>query len=115
MLSVVMLSVVMLSVVMLSVVMLNVIMLSVVMLSVVRLCAIAPLHDAILPATTSGFCHLWQCVTRNTKCRGRLSIVDLLIKVAHFVTKVQSIFNLKMCRSKLVSTWRSTVLSFPVQ
>ncbi len=55
----------MLSVVMLNVVMLSVVMLSVVMLSVVMLGVIAPLHDAILPATTSGFCHLWQCVTRE--------------------------------------------------
>ncbi len=39
----------------------------------------------------------------------------ILIKVACFVTKVKSIFNIKMSRSKLISSRRSTVLSLPLQ
>ena len=47
--------------------------------------------------------------------RGGLSSVDLLIKVACFVKKENIIFNLKMSRSKLVCTRRSTVLSLSLQ
>ncbi len=46
---------------------------------------------------------------------GRLSTVDVLIKVAYFVTKVNHIFEMKSSRPQLVSTRRSTVLSLPVQ
>ncbi len=35
-------------------------------------------------------------LTGNTKLSGRLSTVDLLIKVAYFVTKANKIFNIKM-------------------
>ncbi len=44
---------------------------------------------------------------------GRLSTVDLLIKVACFVIKINNIFNLKTRRSTRVRTRRSTVLSLP--
>jgi hypothetical protein len=37
------------------------------------------------------------------------------IKVALFETKANSIFNIKMSWSKLVSTGRSTVLRLPLQ
>jgi hypothetical protein len=46
---------------------------------------------------------------------GRLSTVDLLIKVACFVKKKNDIFNRKMSLSELVSTRRSTVLSLSLQ
>jgi hypothetical protein len=44
---------------------------------------------------------------------GRFSTVDLLIKEAGFVKKVNNIFSIKMSYSELVSTRRSTVLSLP--
>ncbi len=46
-----------------------------------------------------------------TNIRGRLSMVDLLIRLARFVKKLYNIFNIKKSWSKLVSTRRSTVLS----
>jgi hypothetical protein len=64
-------------------------MLSVVMLKVVMLSVVAP--------------------------EGQGSVVDLLIKIACFVTKVSNIFYIKMSSSKLVFTRRSTVLSLPLQ
>ncbi len=51
----------------------------------------------------------------NANWRGRLSTIDLLIKVACFGTKINHIFNIKMRWSELVSTRRSTVLSHPFQ
>jgi hypothetical protein len=51
----------------------------------------------------------------NTNYGGRLSTIDLLIKVACFVKKEKYIFNIKMSYSKLVGTRRSTVLSLPLQ
>ncbi len=54
-------------------------------------------------------------LTRNTNWKGRLSTVDLLIKVAHFVTKDNNSFRIKLSLSKVVSTRRSTVLSLPLQ
>ncbi len=51
----------------------------------------------------------------NTNRRGRLSTVDLLIKVACFVTKAVYIFDIKTSRSKLVSIRKSTVLGLPLQ
>jgi hypothetical protein len=47
----------------------------------------------------------------NTNCRGRLSTVDLLIKVGCFVKKVNNIFNIKRNWSKLVTTRRSIEMS----
>ncbi len=41
--------------------------------------------------------------------------VDLLTKVACFVTKEKNIFNMKMSSSKLDSSRRLTVLSLPPQ
>jgi hypothetical protein len=50
---------------------------------------------------------------REAYWRGRLSTVDLLIKAACFVKKINYIFHIKMIWSKLVSARRSTVLSLP--
>ncbi len=47
--------------------------------------------------------------------RGKLSAVDLLIKVASFVTKVNFIFILEMNGSKPARARWSTVLSIPLQ
>jgi hypothetical protein len=49
----------------------------------------------------------------NTKWRGRLSTVALLINVACFY-QVNNVLNIKSNKSKLVSTWRSTVLGLPL-
>jgi hypothetical protein len=49
------------------------------------------------------------------KLMGRLSSINLHIKVACFVTKTNGIFHIIMSRSKLVRTRRSTVLSLPLQ
>jgi hypothetical protein len=43
---------------------------------------------------------------------GKLSTVDLLVKIA-FLQNGKNIFNIKISLSELVSTRRSTVLSFP--
>ncbi len=43
---------------------------------------------------------------------GRLSTVDLLVKIV-FLQNGKNIFNIKFSLSELVSTRRSTVLSFP--
>jgi len=51
----------------------------------------------------------------NTNWGGRLSTVDLLIKVACFVKKANAFFNIKRSWSKRVSTRRSTVLSLSLQ
>jgi hypothetical protein len=40
--------------------------------------------------------------------------VELLIKIASFVTEVNNIFNIKSIRFKLVSTRRSSVPSLPL-
>ncbi len=48
-------------------------------------------HMFILQSTACYFVNS----TRNTNWRGRLSTMDLLIKVACFVTKVNNIFNIK--------------------
>jgi len=50
----------------------------------------------------------------NTKCGGRLSTVDLLIKAACFSVRVNKIINTKWNWSKLVNTRRSTALSLPL-
>ncbi len=50
----------------------------------------------------------------NTDQSGRLSTVDLLIKVACFLTKVDKNFSVKMSWSVPVSTRRLTVLSIPL-
>ncbi len=47
--------------------------------------------------------------------KGRLSTVDLLIKVACFSTKTNNIVNIIMRSSKLVGARRSAVLSHPLQ
>jgi hypothetical protein len=47
--------------------------------------------------------------------RGKLSTVDLLIKVTCFVTNEINIFNIKRNTSKLVFSRRSIVLSLPLQ
>jgi hypothetical protein len=49
----------------------------------------------------------------NPYWRGRLSTIDLLIKVAYFVKKKKNIFIIKKCWSILVSIRRLTVLSLP--
>ncbi len=49
----------------------------------------------------------------NTNRVEKLSTVDPVIRVACFVKKENNIFNIKMSRSELVSTRRSTVLSLP--
>ncbi len=51
----------------------------------------------------------------NTNQRGRLSTLDLLIKLGCFISKVNNVFNLKSSCTKLVSTRRSTVLILPLQ
>ncbi len=51
----------------------------------------------------------------NTNWGGRLSKVDLLIKVKCLVKYINNIFKTKRIRSKLVSTRRSTVLSLPLK
>jgi len=53
---------------------------------------------------------LWP-VPGKSYWRGRLSTVDLLIKVACFVKKANNIFSIKISCSKLVRTRKSTVLS----
>ncbi len=54
--------------------------------------------------------------TKNSdNLKGRLTTIDLLIKLACFVTKVSNIFSLKMSRSELVITRRSTVLNLALQ
>ncbi len=55
---------------------------------------------------------LLNVIPGNTNWRGRLSTVDLLIKVTCFVKKVNSS---KISWSKLVSTRRSTALIHPLQ
>jgi len=57
-------------------------------------------------------CCLW-CVSGKPYWRGRLSTVDLQIKVACFVIEVNNVFNIKISWSKLFSTRRSTVLRLP--
>ncbi len=44
-----------------------------------------------------------------------LNIVDLLVKVARFVMKVNNIFYTQMTLSKQVGTRRLTILSLPLQ
>ncbi len=51
----------------------------------------------------------------NTNRGRKLSTVDLHIKAPCFTKKVNSIFNIKRSRSKLVSTRSSIVLSLPLQ
>ncbi len=51
----------------------------------------------------------------NANWKGRNSTVDLRIKVACFVIKVNNVCRIESTWSKLVSTRSSTVLSFPVQ
>jgi hypothetical protein len=52
---------------------------------------------------------------RNTNGMEKLSTVDLLIKAACFVTKVNNIYNMKSSQAKLASTRRSAVLVLPLQ
>jgi hypothetical protein len=49
----------------------------------------------------------------NTNSKGWLRTVDLLIKVACFAKKLNIVYIIKSSWSKLVVTWRSTVLSLP--
>ena len=58
------------------------------------------------------FC-LWCLHSGNTNWGGRLSTVDLLIKVGCFAKKVNNIFIINRSWSKLVSTRWSTVLILP--
>ncbi len=58
---------------------------------------------------------LWTVQPRNTNWSGRLSTIDLLIKVACFEPKIKIIFNTKRSWSKLGSTRSPTVLSLPFQ
>ncbi len=51
----------------------------------------------------------------NTNRRGKLSTVDLLVKVAGFVRGVDNIFSTKRSWPKLVTTRRSTVLRLSLQ
>jgi hypothetical protein len=52
----------------------------------------------------------------NTNSRGTLGTLDLLIEVGCFEKKVDNVFNVKKkLWSKLDSTRRSTVVSFPLQ
>jgi hypothetical protein len=51
---------------------------------------------------------------RNTNWKKRLSTLDLVIQVACFVTNVIHIFDVKLSRTKLISTRRSTVLNHPL-
>jgi hypothetical protein len=51
----------------------------------------------------------------TTNWRGMLSTVDLLIRLASFVKKLHTIFNVKSSWSLLVSARRSTVLCLPLQ
>ncbi len=74
-----------------------------------------------LTATLSKGLNIWSpenlitMIPWNTNWKGRLSTVDLLIKVACLATLVNDIFNIEMSWSKLVSARRSTVLSLPLQ
>ncbi len=56
----------------------------------------------------------WSLKPGNANRGGRLSAVDLLIKIDCFVKKVGDIFNLKRSWSKLIITRRPTVLSLPL-
>ncbi len=51
----------------------------------------------------------------NTHCTGRLSTVDLLIKVLCFCSKANNVGNINSILSKPIITRRSTVLSLPLQ
>jgi hypothetical protein len=53
-------------------------------------------------------------LTREPLLRGRLSTIDLLVKITCFVKKDKQ-FSIKSSSYKLVSTRRSTVLSLPLQ
>jgi hypothetical protein len=52
---------------------------------------------------------------RELLLKGRLSTVDLLIRVGCFVQEVSNIFSMKSSFFKRVSTRRSTVLILPLQ
>ncbi len=67
------------------------------------------------PAVLSTRSSLNIFASGNTDWRGRISTVDLLFKIACFVTMVNNIFNKKSSWSKLVRSRRSTVLSLPVR
>jgi hypothetical protein len=53
------------------------------------------------------------CVFEHLNWSGRLSTVDLLMRVPCFVKTVNNFYNIKSSLSKLASTRRSTILSLP--
>jgi len=55
-----------------------------------------------------------KSLSREHYWRGRLSTIDLLIKLACFVKRINKIFNRKNSWSKLVIRRRSMVQTFPV-
>ncbi len=57
----------------------------------------------------------WNVGPRNTNGGGRLSTVDLLLKVTCFAKEVNNIFNAEKRLSELFSTRRSTVLRLSLQ
>ena len=58
---------------------------------------------------------LYVCQTREPVLKGRLSMADLLIKVACFVKKVNNVCIIIGTSSKLVNKRRSTVQSLSLQ
>jgi hypothetical protein len=68
----------------------------------------------IITSSLKSYLNLSIGYSENTDRKGRVSTVDLLIRVACFVKKVDKIFNVKRSLSKLFSTRRSTVLSLPL-
>ncbi len=88
--------------------------------SLPRVASRTVLHLGKLQPSNIGLRSKWltlflTLLSRNTKWGGRLSTVDLLIKVARLVKKVNNIFCIKRCLSKLVSARRLTVLSLSPQ
>ncbi len=46
----------------------------------------------------------------NSNCRGKLSTVDLPVKIGCFAKREKYSFSMKSSKSGLVGAWRSTVL-----
>jgi len=67
------------------------------------------------PAVLSTRSSLSIFATGKTNWRGSLDTVDLLFRIACFVTMVNNIINMLSNWSKLVSSRRSTVLSLPIR
>jgi hypothetical protein len=74
--------------------------------------AVFPPNSAIC---RSHFIHNVSVTPGNPNWRGRLSTVDLTIKVACFCKKVNNVCNIKSPWSKLVSTRTLTELILPLQ